>query len=168
MTISFLSCSEALVNYSIDNNGGHQSLKRLTDIFGHGCGKTETPPTSNLSGSWYDPAHNGEGFIVEQLSEYQALVFWFTYDDSGNQSWLFNTGTMEGNRITFPELLQPVGGKFGRSFDPGDVNRQPWGELILELDCSGGAAAYQPKMEGYSSGSQNLVPLTRLQNFSCH
>ena len=168
MTISFLSCSEALVNYSIDNNGGHQSLKRLTDIFGHGCGKTETPPTSDLSGSWYDPAHNGEGFIVEQLSEHQALVFWFTYDDSGNQSWLLSTGTMKGNRITFPELLQPVGGKFGRSFDPGDVNRRPWGELILELDCSGGAAAYQPKMEGYSSGSQNLVPLTRLQNSSCH
>ena len=168
VTISFLSCSEALVNYSIDNNGGHQSLKRLTDVFGHGCGKTETPPRNDLSGSWYDPAHDGEGFIVEQLSEQQALVFWFTYDDSGNQSWLISTGTMKGNRLTFPELLQPLGGKFGRSFDPNDVNRRPWGELTLELDCSGGAAAYQPTMEGYSSGSQNLIPLTRLQNSGCH
>jgi hypothetical protein len=168
VTITFLSCSQALVNYSIDNNGGHQSLDRLTEIYGHGCGQTETPPRNDLSGSWYDPSHDGEGFIVEQLSEQQALVFWFTYDATGKQSWMLNTGSIEGNQISFPELLQPVGGKFGRSFDPNDVSRKPWGELTLELDCSGGAAVYQPEMGGYSSGSQNLVPLTRLQNSGCH
>jgi hypothetical protein len=167
LSISFLSCSEALVNFSIDNNGGHQALNRLTDVFGHGCEQTGTAPENDLSGSWYDPGHDGEGFIVEQLSEEQALVFWFTYDASGKQIWLLNTGAIEENRITFPELLQPVGGKFGRSFDPDDVSRQPWGELTLELDCNGGAAAYLPAVDGYSGGTQNLVPLTRLQNSGC-
>lgn len=167
MSITFLSCSDALVNYSIDNNGGHQRVSRLTGVFGHGCEKNETPPENDLSGSWYDPAHDGEGFVLEQVSKDQAVVFWFTYDATGNQSWMFNNGVINENRITFPELLQPVGGKFGRSFDPHDVSRQPWGELILELDCGGGSASYQPTMEGYASGSQNLVPLTRLQNSGC-
>jgi hypothetical protein len=167
LSISFLSCSEALVNYNIDNVGGHQAVNRLTHVYGHGCGRNETPPDNDLSGSWYDPAHDGEGFIIEQLNREQALVVWFTFDASGEQSWLLNTGAIEEDRITFPALLQPVGGKFGRSFDPQNVSRQPWGELTLELDCDGGTAEYRPAVEGYSDGTQNLVSLTRLKNSGC-
>ena len=55
----------------------------------------------------------------------------------------------------------------GRSFDPLSVRREPWGDLLLELDCDGGAASYMPVSEGFSQGSQALVPLTRLQHSGC-
>ena len=42
-----------------------------------------------------------------------------------------------------------------------------WGELTLELDCAGGSARYTVNIEGYSSGSQSLVPLTQLANSGC-
>jgi len=167
LSISFQGCAEALVNYSIDNTGGSQMLTRLTHVYGHRCGVGDSPPASDLSGSWYDPAHDGEGFVVEQVGADRAAVYWFTYNAQGEQTWLFNTGIIEDNGIVFPELLQPVGGQFGRSFDPATVRLDPWGSLELRLDCDGGQAAYEPLAGGFSAGKQNLVNLTRLQGSGC-
>jgi len=167
LTISFQDCERAVANYSVDGIGGHQSLTRLTQVHGHGCGNGDEPRNEDLSGSWFDPAHDGEGFILEQLSDSQALVLWFTYDEEGNQTWLLNTGTVQAGRITFPQLQRPTGGIFGRSFDPATVERLPWGELMLELDCSGGGASYTPEDDGYTPGAQQLVPLTRLAGSGC-
>jgi hypothetical protein len=166
-SITFLDCSSALVNYSIDGRGDHQKTTRLTSVLGHGCGGNEQTPAHDLSGSWYDPSHDGEGFVVEQLSATEALVFWFTYDGSGQQSWLFSTGSIKDGQIEFPQMLQPRGAQFGRSYDPAQVSHHEWGSLTLELDCEGGKASYSSAVSGYSKGSQNLVPLTRLQNSGC-
>jgi hypothetical protein len=168
LSITFLSCSRALLNYNVDNNGGHQALERLTVLAGHGCARLDSPLENELSGSWYDPAHEGEGFIVQQLDARRALVLWFTYNDSGKQSWLLNTGNIDDGQISFPEMLQPLGGVFGRSFDPADVTRNPWGELILKLECDGGLAEYRSTLAGYSDGTQQLERLSRLQNSFCH
>jgi len=167
LSISFNSCSQAQANFSVDNNGGNLPLQRLTSVYGHGCGKADTLPAMDFSGSWYDPSHDGEGFTIEQIDDRQAIAFYFTYDASGNQAWLFNTGSIAGNRISFPDLLQPVGGEFGRSYDPETVRLLNWGELELELDCDRGPASYASAVEGFSNGSQNLVRLTRLQNSGC-
>lgn len=167
LSMTFLNCTSALINYNIDSLGDHQAVTRLTDVFGHSCGKTDVPPSLDFSGSWYDPSHDGEGFVIEQVSAGEALVFWFTYDDSGRQTWLFNTGAIEGNRVVFPEILQSSGGKFGRSYDPSLVDFIEWGSLTLELDCTGSSAVYNTQKSSYSDGSQSLVPLTRLQNSGC-
>jgi hypothetical protein len=167
LSLSFLDCSTALANYSVDNNGAHQATARLTQVYGHGCDKTTPLPGSDISGSWYDPSHDGEGFIVEQISANQAVVFWFTYDETGQQSWLFNAGTIDNNTIRIPQLLQPLGGRFGRSFNPDDISQNEWGELTLEVECSGGTASYTTQTEGYSDGSQSLVSLTRLAGSGC-
>jgi hypothetical protein len=167
LSLSFLDCSTAMVNYSVDDNGGHQSASRLIEIYGHGCDDNASATDSGISGSWFDPTHNGEGFIVEQFSANDALVFWFTYDDAGNQSWMINTGAIGNGTIFFPQLIQPVGGHFGRSYNPESVTQRDWGELTLELDCSGGIASYQSQAAGYSSGSQSLLPLTQLVGSAC-
>lgn len=167
LSINFEGCAKAVANYSVDNVGGSQVLTRLTELDGHRCGVNDTAPTGDISGSWYDPAHNGEGFVVERLSATEAVVFWFTYDAQGEQAWLMNTGSIDGDRIVFRDLLQPMGGRFGRSFDPATVRLETWGALNLQLGCSGGTATYEPKIEGFSGGTQNLVNLTRLQNSGC-
>ncbi|MCP4044914.1 MAG: hypothetical protein GY732_02855, partial [Gammaproteobacteria bacterium] len=48
-----------------------------------------------MSGSWYDPAHNGEGFLLEVLEDEQAIVYWFTYDENGNQRWFIGLGEVQ-------------------------------------------------------------------------
>jgi len=80
---------------------------------------------------------------------------------------MFNTGSIDNGKIIINELLQPKGGQFGRSFDPASVRKDEWGELMLDLSCDEGNASYTTQAEGYSSGSQALVPLTRLQGSNC-
>ncbi|MFC1719510.1 putative metal-binding motif-containing protein [Pseudomonadota bacterium] len=167
LSISFQGCEKAIANFSIDNIGGHQELYRLTELYGHECGKDASAMARDINGSWYDPAHDGEGFIVQQLNASEALVVWFTFDANGEAAWMLSNGTVVGNRISFPQLDQFKGGKFGRSFDPQAVSHSPWGELTLDLDCDGGSASYTPTAPGYTSGSQALIPLTRLKNSSC-
>ncbi|NNL99172.1 MAG: hypothetical protein HKO62_00385 [Gammaproteobacteria bacterium] len=167
LNISFQGCSDALVNYSVDDNGGNQVLTRLTGILGHDCTSPGSPPARDISGSWYDPSHNGEGFVVQQLNNAQASVFWFSYDAEGNQAWMHQTGAVEGDRVFFSDLLRPTGGRFGRSFEPDDVRLTPWGELELQLDCNGGHAVYAPADKAFTSGSQQLLSLTRLEGSGC-
>jgi hypothetical protein len=167
LTLTFSNCAQATANYTVDGVGSHQSLERLTHVFGHECGRLQTPPDSDISGSWFDPSHDGEGFVVQQASADKAVVFWFTYDSKGNQRWMMDTGDIDGSRITFPDMVQPVGGIFGRSFKPDRVTRERWGRLSMELGCAGGKAFYEADMGGYENGRQNLVALTRLANSGC-
>jgi hypothetical protein len=107
-----------------------QILSRLTHVYGHGCdSQAPAPDSSGISRSWYDPSHTAEGFIVEQISTDEALVFWFNCNETGNQSWMFNSGAIFNSKIRIPQLLQPEGGHFGRSYDPESVIQQEWGEL---------------------------------------
>ena len=94
-------------------------------------------------------------------------MFWFTYDETGQQSWMFNTGVINDGQVHLPGLKQPVGARFGRSFDPDDVVKPQWGDLTLDLDCSGGTASYTTDTEGFTDGSQSLVRLTKLANSNC-
>lgn len=41
--------------------------------------------TSSMTGTWGDPAHNGEGFHIEILEDNAAVVHWFTYNSLGEQ-----------------------------------------------------------------------------------
>ncbi len=149
LTLSFSNCSSALVNYSVDNIGGHQDNTRLTQLHGHRCENNDPILEKDLSGSWYDPSHDGEGFIVQQISESEAVVVWFSYDDEGNQSWMLNTGSISNGTIHINDLHQPKGGEFGRAFKPESVTRYKWGELTLDLDCSGGSASYKTQVRGF-------------------
>lgn len=167
LSLDFHGCGSGVANYTVDKVGGSQALARLVGLHGHPCGMGSAGPDEGLSGSWYDPDHNGEGFVVEQISADQALVFWFTYTTAGEQAWFFNTGTIEGGRISFPDLMRPHGGRFGRSFDPATVRFDPWGALELQLGCTGGGASYAPTDPDYPAGAQSLVPLTRLQGSGC-
>ena len=88
---------------------------------------------------------------MEQLDAETAVVYWFTYDSEGRQAWMVATGTVDGDHVYFSELVRPVGGSFGRSFDPESVRREHWGEMHLQLDCSGGTAGYTPFAESFSS-----------------
>ncbi len=167
LSIAFLDCHSAIVNYSVDNNGDHQRLERLSSVQGHTCGKPALSLSTDLSGSWYDPAHSGEGYVIQQLSDQQALVYWFSYNSTGDQAWMFNTASIENGSINVEQLLQASGGGFGRSFDPASVKLKNWGQLDIQLDCSGGSANYTSDKTGFSSGEQQLVPLTRLQGSTC-
>lgn len=111
------------------------------------------------SGSWFDPARDGEGFVVQYFNDSSAVVYWFTYDEEGNQRWFIGSGTTIGNRLEIDELLITEGGVFGPDFDPEDVRRIDVGELVLTFTGeSSGRAEYT--IDGVV-GEQTLTRISR-------
>lgn len=114
---------------------------------------SSTPASSGVlhpghSGHWYVPDRSGEGWVLEILGEKRALVYWFTYDESGNQRWLIGDGeireTAEGWEVVFPEMLITEGPRFGADFDPASFASEVAGEGLFRFaDCSSGTFEFQ-------------------------
>ena len=149
---------------------GTFDLERLTVLDGLDCedNSPKTGITSAFSGSWFDPAHDGEGFTIEVLADGLVVVFWFSYDPLGNQAWFFGVGTIDGKEIHVDVMLITEGGLFGPDFDPDDVMMTPWGEVHFTLDCDdGGLMTYASVFPEYGSGAQALIRATSLAELPC-
>lgn len=118
-----------------------------------------------FTGSWYDPANAGQGFVVEALADGRVVVYWYTYDREGNQRWFIGIARREGLSLIVDELLLTQGGLFGPMFDPQQVQKTVAGNLRIDFDsCNGGVANYTIDGE---SGTQNLVRLTLMEGLAC-
>jgi len=179
--LSFSDCDGGLMYYQSndpDFGNGSLDLARLTTVETLECGKpaeTASQPraegeftvTPAISGAWYDPSHNGEGWLLEIQADGQALLAWFSYDPNGRQAWFLNTGTVEGDKITF-DLLIPSGTDFGPTFDPNEVNLPAWGTAVFTFDsCNSGVMSYDSLLPGYGSGNLVLTRLTNLSGLEC-
>jgi len=169
------SCDEGAMSWVIDGDGGgrrqgRMNLIRLSRIMGIDCGEeapTPEPSTGSLSGSWYDPSHSGEGYVLEILADHRALVYWFSFDSEGQRRWFFGTGQIAGDSFLFEDIHSTSGGVFGPAYDPQSVVLSPWGSLRLDLGCDNGAASFEPVEAGFPAGRLELVRLTRLQGPPC-
>ena len=72
-----------------------------TDEFGRGAIElTPVAPltTHELNGAWYQQSLDGSGFTVQVFPTGQISMFWFTFDQHGNQLWFSCQGqTFEDN-----------------------------------------------------------------------
>lgn len=95
-------------------------------------------PNASLSGTWYSPTHDGEGFLVEMLDGGRVLVYWFTYDPKawrssiGNaaQQWLLADAQIAGPSIQ-GHLLRISGGRFGTAMNPSLLVTTDVGDIAL-------------------------------------
>jgi arylsulfatase B len=120
---------------------------------------------SRMSGSWFDPTHNGEGFLLEVLESNRAVVYWFTYDETGAQRWFTSVGEVNNGSAVFDELMVASGPVFGDEFNPDAVEYSDIGELSIEwIDCSHATATYT--VNGVA-GNQTLDRLSTLAGLDC-
>ena len=93
----FTDCNRGEVSYAgpAGWGSGTREISRLSAIGELECaGKKQVHPSGartraglrQRSGAWFDPAHAGEGWQVEELPDGRNLVYWFTYDDRGEQA----------------------------------------------------------------------------------
>jgi hypothetical protein len=105
------------------------------------------PPTEVASGHsamWFDPARDGEGWMLEILPDDRALVYWFTFDEAGAPRWLVGTGRVLGNRIEFEDLIESRGAVFGVGYDPADLIQTAVGSAtFIFTGCQAGWVEYQ-------------------------
>ena len=122
-----------------------------------------------LTGSWYEPATDGQGFQVEMFPSLGATqVSWFTFDTvaggADRQRWYTLSGSVvTGVPTASLKIYRNVGGNFNA---PPATSGVEVGTATLSFDsCSSGLLTYA-FTDG--SGRTGSIPLTRItQNVTC-
>ncbi len=168
LEIVFNDCNSGAYSYRANpEHGGFEgthSIQRIIGVDGAPCDGPGTPLEPAISGNWYEQAHNGEGFLVQRLEHEnsQVAVYWFTYDDDGNQVWLFNAGDIDNGQLVLDPLYETSGPSFGPGYEPDDLLLTEWGRLEFDFeDCEQAVANYQGP-ESVGSGGFDLERLTRV------
>ncbi|MEM9303374.1 MAG: SMP-30/gluconolactonase/LRE family protein [Pseudomonadota bacterium] len=157
---------------------GTLNIQRITELLGNDCetgGATGVVAKGSsgdvdarMSGAWFDPTRNGEGWLLEILPGDVALVVWFTYGEQGRQRWLIGTGSVAGTTIEFDDMREPIGAFFGPAFDPGSVDRAAWGTMSFTFEnCNVGTMTYAANDPAIGSGTLDLAALTKISGLAC-
>lgn len=124
------------------------------------------------SGTWYDPASSGRGFLVEisQVAGSEAgpllVVSWYDYFE-GKQIWMSGIATYDwgASEVELP-LQITSGGEFGDAFSPDQVERDnDWGQLTVRFTgCDAGEFSYTSR---YGNGTVPVRQLTQPADAVC-
>ena len=163
LKLTFSSCGKGVAEYTgqAPFPTDTLNLSRLTHVAGFNCDQpvpdSSFPLHHGLSGAWYAPALDGQGWMVEILNADQALVYWFTYTPEGDQRWMLGLGDIKDRAIHVSNLQTASGAKFGPDYDPDDVTRARWGSLTLALwPCQGAQVTY-------AEGAGHLAKATTIE-----
>lgn len=126
------------------------------------------PPGGGVKGSWYDPAHEGSGLHLHELSGGRALVYWFTYDDLGLPAWILGIGELLGGSLAIDEAIVPRHARFGEDFDSGDVEPVSFGRMDIGFESCGEARLrFDSELAAFGSGERRLTRLTVPAGVDC-
>lgn len=131
-----------------------------------------------MSSAWYDPAHSGEGIMVQIYNNpgdatRTLFAAWYTYDDNGIPFWLAIQGTASVNSNTFSNV--PVyyysGGGFAGNFN--GVTQHTWGTMNIrfpncsqmDFDFNGAASDIAGGPAG--QGSRSFHKLADINGLNC-
>lgn len=160
--------------------GGAVGQNLATNFGGQSVSLSLPPPPAvdlnqhGLTGSWYEPATNGQGFEVEVFPDFVApgtgavQVSWFTFDTvvggPDRQRWYTLSGNVaSGQPAASLTIYRNVGGNFNA---PPITNGVPVGTATLTFDTCGSGLLTYTFTDG--TGRAGAIPLTRItQNVTC-
>jgi hypothetical protein len=97
-----------------------------------------------LSGSWYEPATSGQGFMLHSTERESAVMYFYGFDAYGDHLWLLSQSEGPfawGEPIAFETFIASGGGF--EEFDKSQVTVEPWGVAEVTLDnCFQGKAFF--------------------------
>jgi len=119
-----------------------------------------------LSGTWWNAARDGEGFVLEFGFSNGVLALFaafYTYDDMGNQMWLTAQSTAINGSVVTVNVFVTNGPMWGGDYDPADLNLIPWGTGTFTFPgCSAGSVSLMPNGDMQAIGFTDLMyDLTR-------
>jgi hypothetical protein len=134
------------------------------------------------AGNYFDPAHAGEGIIVEvgdrgptadEPSRYVSLA-WFTYDATGRPFWLFGVAPfVPGVRAVSVPMASFGGGGFAGDFGAAS-SQAPWGTVSIAFpDCTSMHFEYAarpglPSPVPGGAGERTWVRVTGTNGLACN
>ncbi|MEM9314198.1 MAG: hypothetical protein AAGA95_06185 [Pseudomonadota bacterium] len=153
-------------NLTADLDGNRYVDRRDRDLFDQGA-----PDRKRLgpwmSGLWFNPERDGEGFHLVVTDDASAVVAWFTYNPDGGQAWVIGTANVIDSQLVFESLLITSGARFGSGFLSDEVVRETWGNLrIFFDDCDNGWVSYAGPND-FANGGYGLARLTVPVGLDC-
>ena len=127
-----------------------------------------------ISGSWFNPAQSGQGWVVEVVSgpsdQHIFLSYFYGYDNNGEQLWLITgDSVIDGNQAT-ADVYRVSATGFGGDFDPdslvlGDVV----GSVTFEFDtCDSGTVTFiSTDTAALADFTNDIVRLTNIASLDC-
>lgn len=125
------------------------------------------PPLGAVTGSWYDPATSGQGFVLHPVDNDYTVISFYGFEDNGKPLWLTGVGASPLKPGYTNEITMNVnsGGNFG-SFSPDNINEQPWGTLKITFSTCREATAEFDGLSGQQT--MNMVRLAGLEGINCY
>ena len=124
------------------------------------------PRLAAVTGSWYEPATSGQGFVLHPVDDDRTVISFYGFEDDGSPLWLTGVaGTMlEPGKSIEVTMYVASGGNFG-TFTPEQISNVAWGSLNIIFDtCSKGLALF----DGLSGQqSMNIVRLAGVEGIDC-
>lgn len=165
MTLSACHQAELLVDLSGISTEAYQ-LTKSVEVIGNECANSTKVLPNGISGSWFDPSRNGEGFSVimfKDNNETKAHVSWYTYDQ-GQPLTLTGIAEVNGQTLTVNELHSFSGADF-LSGTSQVTNR---GQLNMTWNkCRTAEVDYDLSASGLDSGTMDLIQLSILKDTDC-
>lgn len=152
--MNFMSCNGAVLNILPEQAAFDAFPVEMQRIIPTECG-AGAPPVNDqvITGNWFDPARDGEGFQLA-YEEGRYILTFYTYKD-GKQVWLIGAGDRVGNTLTFSNVSITRGADFAGRFRAGEVEREFFGEIEMVLDdCNTATIEVDASLDGF--GDQNL------------
>lgn len=121
---------------------------------------------ARLTGTWFDPDHDGHYLSVQVLPDNRVAAMWWTYDPEGNPFWLVGSGPVNGGSVRMP--VHQSSGMRMPSLDDSRRDTQRWGTLFLDFeDCRTLTLDWQSGQPGFADGSADLQRLTFNEGLDC-
>ena len=127
-----------------------------------------------ISGSWYNPAQNGQGWVLEiggtSSGAPQFLSYFYGYDNNGDQLWLISGfAIMDGATVT-AQVYRTSGTGFGGGYDPdsfvlGDVV----GSMTFHFEtCDSGTVVFTSQIPAsLPDFATDIVRITGIHSLDC-
>jgi CubicO group peptidase (beta-lactamase class C family) len=165
LVINFYEDNKAKADYLLEGDSGYMELTRITRPFAN-----DDPQAAGdwRTGLWFDPSHNGEGYVVEVLEDGRVVIYWFTYDQSGNPAWMLTTsidGEL-GSGMTLP-MDRHAGGNFGVAFDPSRVQVLENGSADMTISCEESDVSYSGGDSGFPDVELTLERIAGYMPLPC-
>jgi hypothetical protein len=169
---SCTSASDCFVGIGILEADQRFTYADLSRADGSSCDNAPGPSftiTPGITGSWYDPERDGEGYNIEIIGsslDPQLLAYFYTYDDDGNQMYLVGSGPVNDDTAVVPVVVTS-GPVYGDGYDKDDVVRDNWGTLTFTFtSCSAGSVVRASTM-GFGTTTENIIRLTSVTGLTC-
>jgi hypothetical protein len=123
------------------------------------------------TGQWWNPARDGEGFFVEIIdsgSSNQIGIAMYTFDADGAPLWIVGNAAIGPNdEIVDIPVFEFNGPSWGPAYDPGDLNRIPFGTITVNFPTCD-TALFSVQSDGsLPSGDYSLVRITSVEGVGC-